>query len=189
MARNRLACVSLGVKRPTCPTGPERGGSGNCWSVRASTQTRRPSRQVPSSGEEVDAIRDVCAPDALGGFWLLTATLSAPRWDCLWLLAPGTGPGSGPRHHAVPRVWDWTLTPLAGELPPGRWAMPPSERADRRTGCSSSPGVPPALGEAQQVDLKAAVQEPPAESGVELANWNWRVVRQFVPARIVEASP
>ena len=31
--------------------------------------------------------------------------------------------------------------------------------------------------------MKAAVQEPPAESGTELANWNWRVVRQFVSER------
>ena len=31
--------------------------------------------------------------------------------------------------------------------------------------------------------MKAAVQEPPAESGIELANWNWRVVRQFVSER------
>ena len=31
--------------------------------------------------------------------------------------------------------------------------------------------------------MKAAVQDPPAESGIELANWNWRVVRQFVSER------
>ena len=31
--------------------------------------------------------------------------------------------------------------------------------------------------------MKAAVQEPPAESGIELANWNWKVVRQFVSDR------
>ena len=31
--------------------------------------------------------------------------------------------------------------------------------------------------------MKAAVQEPPAESGIELANWNWKVVRQFVSER------
>ena len=48
-------------------------------------------------------------------------------------------------------------------------------RADR--------GFPPALGEAQQADLKAAVRDPPAESGMELANWNWKVVRQFVLER------
>ena len=38
-------------------------------------------------------------------------------------------------------------------------------------------GFPPALGEAQQADLKAAVQELPTKSGIELANWNWKVVR------------
>ena len=38
----------------------------------------------------------------------------------------------------------------------------------------------PALGEAQQAQLKAAVQEPPALAGVEVANWNWKAVRRFV---------
>ena len=28
--------------------------------------------------------------------------------------------------------------------------------------------------------MKTAVQEPPAMSGIELANWNWKVVRRFV---------
>ena len=28
--------------------------------------------------------------------------------------------------------------------------------------------------------MRAAVQELPAKSGIELANWNWKVVRQFV---------
>ena len=28
--------------------------------------------------------------------------------------------------------------------------------------------------------MRAAVQEMPATSGIELANWNWKVVRQFV---------
>ena len=28
--------------------------------------------------------------------------------------------------------------------------------------------------------MRAAVQELPAKSGIELANWNWRAVRQFV---------
>ena len=31
--------------------------------------------------------------------------------------------------------------------------------------------------------MKAAVREPPTESGIELANWNWKVVRQFVSER------
>jgi transposase len=28
--------------------------------------------------------------------------------------------------------------------------------------------------------LKAAVQKPPRESGIDLANWNWKVVREFI---------
>jgi transposase len=35
----------------------------------------------------------------------------------------------------------------------------------------------------QQDHLKAAVQEPPAQAGLELANWNWKVVRQFIQQR------
>ena len=31
--------------------------------------------------------------------------------------------------------------------------------------------------------MKASVQEPPAMAGIELANWNWRVVHQFVADR------
>ena len=42
---------------------------------------------------------------------------------------------------------------------------------------------PPALDEAQQGELKAAVQEPPARMGIELANWNWKVIHQFVGRR------
>ena len=43
--------------------------------------------------------------------------------------------------------------------------------------------APPALGEAQQAELKGAVQLPPSASGMEMANWYWKVVRQFVPER------
>ena len=28
--------------------------------------------------------------------------------------------------------------------------------------------------------MKAAVQAPPAAAGIELADWNWKVVREFV---------
>ena len=31
--------------------------------------------------------------------------------------------------------------------------------------------------------MRAAVQEPPTESGIELANWNWKVVHQYVAER------
>ena len=43
--------------------------------------------------------------------------------------------------------------------------------------------VPPVLEAAQQATLKGAVQELPANSGVELANWNWKVVCQYVSGR------
>lgn len=35
--------------------------------------------------------------------------------------------------------------------------------------------------------MKAAVQKPPREAGVELANWNWKVVRAFVEERFGRA--
>ena len=40
--------------------------------------------------------------------------------------------------------------------------------------------VPPALDQAQQAELKGALQLPPSSSGLELANRYWRVVRRFV---------
>ena len=42
---------------------------------------------------------------------------------------------------------------------------------------------PPVLGEERQAELKAAVQKTPATAGIALANWNWKVVRQFVSER------
>ena len=42
---------------------------------------------------------------------------------------------------------------------------------------------PSALNQGQQAELKAAVQQPPSASGLELANWYWRVVRRFVSER------
>ena len=43
--------------------------------------------------------------------------------------------------------------------------------------------VPPALREEQQAELQAAVQKTPATAGIALANWNWKVVRQFLSER------
>ena len=43
--------------------------------------------------------------------------------------------------------------------------------------------VPPALDQTQQEELKGAVEQPPAAAGIQLANWYWRVVRQFVSER------
>ena len=43
--------------------------------------------------------------------------------------------------------------------------------------------VPPALDQAQQEELKGAVEQPPATAGIVMANWYWKVVRQFVSER------
>ena len=42
---------------------------------------------------------------------------------------------------------------------------------------------PPALDGGQQAQLKAAVQALPEKAGIDLANWNWKVVRRFVQER------
>ena len=77
----------------------------------------------------------------------------------------GGGAGSGPPHHRAMGV----------SLGRGRAGVL-DIRADR--------GFPPVLGEAEQAALKEAVQPPPAASGIRLANWNWKVVREFVFERV-----
>jgi hypothetical protein len=39
---------------------------------------------------------------------------------------------------------------------------------------------PPVLDPARQAEFKAAVQAAPAADKIGLANWNWKIVRQFV---------
>src|SRR3954453_599251 len=56
-----------------------------------------------------------------------------------------------------------------------RWPRRAGARADGRT--------PPALGAEAQAGLKVAVQTAPAEVGIALANWNWKVVRHFIEDR------
>ena len=51
----------------------------------------------------------------------------------------------------------------------------PGLRAHRR--------FPPALGPDAQAELKAAIQAPPRTAGIDLADWNWKVVREFVRRR------
>src|SRR5262249_29877465 len=63
---------------------------------------------------------------------------------------------------------------LVGRLSPGR---------PRRAGLRAQRWVPPALNPAQQAALKEAVQRPPREAGIDLADWNWKVVRRFVAER------
>ena len=80
------------------------------------------------------------------------------RWYALlllaqgWSIGDGGSLGTGPSHH-------WTL---GGGLRRGR-AQSLDIRADR--------WFPPALGEAQREELRAAVQKLPAEAGMDLANW------------------
>jgi transposase len=42
---------------------------------------------------------------------------------------------------------------------------------------------PPALAAAQQAELKAAVQASPRAAGIEVGDWNWKVVRTFCQER------
>ena len=48
--------------------------------------------------------------------------------------------------------------------------------------------VPP-LDQAQQEELKEAVEQPPAAAGIELVNWYWKVVWQFVLERFCNQGP
>lgn len=43
--------------------------------------------------------------------------------------------------------------------------------------------VPPALDERQQAEVKAAIQGTPRAAGIDLGDWNWKVVRQFIRER------
>lgn len=79
---------------------------------------------------------------------------------------PGSGRGSGAR---LPHYWR-----LAYSIPTS-WPDCPGFPTDRR--------FPPALNEDQQAQLKAAIQVAPQASGIDLANWNWKVVRTFVQER------
>ena len=73
----------------------------------------------------------------------------------------GVGTGAGPTHNRT----------LGVGLQRGR-ACGHDIRADL--------WFPPA---AQQEELKGAVEQPPSASGIQLANWYWRGVRQFVSDR------
>src|SRR4051812_18928167 len=74
------------------------------------------------------------------------------------------GTGAGPAHHR--RMGRGVRTER-------------SRGADLRT----HRRVPPALGPDEQAHLKAAIQTPPRTEGIDLANWNWKVVREFVRQR------
>ena len=93
------------------------------------------------------------------------------RWHALWLLCRGmtasaTAQALGRDAHTI-----------------GRWATAFSEGGSGGPDIRTVRWFSPALEEAQQAALSAAVQELPAKSGIVMANWNWKVVRQFLSER------
>ena len=56
-------------------------------------------------------------------------------------------------------------------------------RRSVRLGLRAERWCPPALNADQQAQLRAAVRESPEQAGVTAANWNWKVVREFVRGR------
>ena len=95
------------------------------------------------------------------------------------------GAGTLARRLALARGWTAPDTAEALERDPhtiSRWAAAFGEGEPTALIFERS-GGPPALGEGQQAELRAAVKEPPAMAGIELANWNWKAVRQFVSGR------
>ena len=92
------------------------------------------------------------------------------RWHALWLLcrgltASGTAQALGRDAHTIGR---WAAA--FGEGGPGSLDI----RADR----GSPP--PPRTWRDATGGVDGAVQELPEMSGIEMANWNWKVIRQFV---------
>jgi transposase len=56
-----------------------------------------------------------------------------------------------------------------------------------RLGLRADGRFPPALDKTAQAELKTAVQQPPRQVGLELPDWNWKSVRQFVESRFARA--
>ena len=99
------------------------------------------------------------------------------RWYAILLLAQG---------------WRASATAAALERDPhtiGRWAAAFGEGGPRALIFEQTGGSPPALGEAQREELRAAVQQLPAAAGLDLANWNWKVVHRFVWERLPQPVP
>ena len=65
----------------------------------------------------------------------------------------------------------------------GRWASAFGEGGPAALIFEQTRWFPPALDQAQQEELKGAVEQPPATAGIVMANWYWKVVRQFVSER------
>ena len=79
----------------------------------------------------------------------------------------------------VGRRWRWNGTRILLANGPGH-----SQRAvPRRWFLNRVVVPPPALDVEQRAELKAAVQGLPEQAGIDLSNWNWKAVRQFVVDR------
>ena len=72
----------------------------------------------------------------------------------------------------------WNETPILLAYWPGH-----SQRVAPRRWFLNRVVVPPALDGERRAELKAAVQGSPSQAGIDLSNWNWKVVRQFVEER------
>ena len=93
------------------------------------------------------------------------------RWYAILLLAQGltaaaTAEALERDHHTI-----------------GRWASAFGEGGPAALIFEQTGGSPPPLTRTQQEELKGAVEQPPAAAGIVMANWYWRVVRQFVSER------
>src|SRR5215213_5603814 len=93
------------------------------------------------------------------------------RWHAVWLVARG-----------------WSAARVAEALERdahtiGEWLAVFRERGPSGLAFEQSGGSPPALDERQQAEVKAAVQAAPRAVGIDLGDWNWKVVRQFVQER------
>ena len=86
-------------------------------------------------------------------------------WHALWLLARG-----------------WTVADVAAALERdphtiGEWRGRFCRDGPAGIAFEQTDGSPPALGAAQQAELKAAVLAPPRAAGIEAGDWSWKVVR------------
>ena len=104
--------------------------------------------------------------------WIYQAPTPREResWHAVWLLAQG-----------------WTGAAVAQALERdahtiGQWARAFAEGVPKALVFEQSGGSP-ALDVEQRDELKAAVQELPSRAGINLSNWNWKVVRRFVEER------
>ncbi len=110
---------------------------------------------------------------------MILAPTPRERWYAIWLVAQGwtasaTAEALEGDPHTIGGRNRWTTTNhWVNDL--GNQHCGPDIRTDR--------WFPPALDQAQQEELREAVEQPPATSGIGLANWYWKAVRQFVAER------